>query len=370
MSERRYFWVFDRTVFDQIKPPEFTLLEGVLIVLGLSALALYLLLVVYLDAKTKLHAKRAKQLAWLKRWLEHASLSQSELTTLDRLAGDETPQARHDLLANPVRFETRIHEELQEGRALSQSFAGKMRGKLGYTSENLRIPVVSTRQLQPADPIRLVLWKGGLPQHYYGQVLESGLSTFKIKVGPEAVKQLAAESAFVELFYIRGLGLEYQFSCRPKGTGAALDELVLHHALVQEGHGPRGVRLPVLVEVMFHARSLGQDAVYDLDPDTPPAFQEKGLLLDLSNGGFCMSHNQEIPQGHYIEFKLSLKKRRQVLQLTGRVQECRPFSGGQWLSRCELRGLDTAGRNFLRQVVRLEQQNRLKSHAPVRRRTA
>ena len=376
MEKHRYFWVFDRTAFDQIALPEFTLLEGVLIVTSLILLGLYLLLIVFLDRRQRLRRLRGKQMAWLERWLAEAALTPGEGEQLDRLAGEATDSARYALLSDPVRFETRVHETLAAGpRAGGGNLAEKLREKLAFHSHNLRVPVVSTRQFLPGDSLRLTLWQGGLPNHFYGRVVETGQEKFAVEIRPEAVKLVAAEGTAAEMAYLRGLGLEYPFGDLAAQPGSRPERLVLRHGLTRIPRGARRARLPLLMEVSFRranpsVQSEGEDKVADLDPEAAPARKERGLLLDVSSGGFAMGHRGEAAEGDYFEFSLPLRRGRRPLQLTGRVQQCRPFSGDQWLSRCALRGLTALERNRLTQILRLEQRNRLKTLAPIRRQRA
>jgi hypothetical protein len=370
MESRKYFWVFDRAVFEQITLPEFTLLEGVLIVTALAALGLYLLLIVYLDARERLRARRGKQKAWLERWLAHAQLPPDEMEALERLAGEPTPIALYELLSNAARFETRVHEELEAGRPVSERLVDKLRDMLRFHSHNLRVPIVSTRQFLPGDAVRITVWQGGLPHHFYGKVTGCALRGFSVTLRPEAAKTVMAEGAPVELVYLRGLGLEYPFPGLSARAARGPGRLRFQHALMHAQHGARQARLPVLMEVAFRRRALTDDAVSDLDPDAVAGKKERGLLLDLSTGGFALGHRHEFREGTYIEFTLPLKRGGRRLGLTGRVQECRPFSGNQWLSRCQLRGLSSLERNLLTQVLRTEQRRRSEALAPIRRRRA
>ncbi len=140
--------------------------------------------------------------------------------------------------------------------------------------------------------------------------------------------------------------------------------------MVGNGQRPRSARLSLILEVPFRERVLQEEPAAELDPTSPTSREEQGLLLDLSEGGFSMAHSRPIAEGHFLEFALPLKRGRSRPRLTGRVVECRAFSGNQYLIRCELRGLTPSQRNMLHQVVRLEQQNRLKVLAPVSRRSA
>ncbi|MEE8395617.1 MAG: PilZ domain-containing protein [bacterium] len=379
METKRYFWVFDRTGFDQIRLPEFTLLEGVLIVASLASLALYLALVVILDRRSRKKRKKEKQLAWLERWMENARLSEGELAQLDRLAGEGTPAARLRLLGDPVSFETRIHHAVKGG--WRGGLVAKLRAKLRYGSDNLRAAVISTRQLLPEDAVRVALWRGGLPHHYYGKVVNTGPRHFTVALHSEAVKGALSERVPLELFFLRGQGLEYRFSCLPTGPAPGGGGLVLEHALTQLDQLPRNARLPLLLRVVFreHAFGGGDGTAPAADASAPAASvpapagelpaapKEKGLVLDLSEGGFSIAHGRQIPPGNFIEFDLPLKKGRLHPRLVGKVLDCRPFSGGQWLSRCELRGVSGKERDLLHQVVRLEQKNRMKALAPIRR---
>ena len=367
MEERRYFWVLERNPFDVIKLPEFTLLEGALIVGSLVALGLYVMLIVYLDALGKRRAKRAKQLAWLERWLEHVQLEPQDEEALDLLVGGTAPMARHDLLSDPMRLESRLHEALSEGLGITPQTAEKLRDTLGYTSHNLRVPVVSTRQLVTGDSVRIFCAAGGTPHHYYGKVAATGLHSFAIEVHEEATKVVAQAGGVADLFYIRGQGLEYLFAHATVLPGNQPNRLVLRHMLVEADHTPRAARLPVMLEVNFRVHSIAESTLATSGADKPSSAGRKGLLLDLSTGGFCMGHERPIEVGRYIEFKLPLKRRRQVLTLMGRVRDSRAFGGEQWLSRCELRGLDSTQRKLLAHILSSEQTKRLKILAPIRR---
>ena len=366
MEERRYFWVLERNPFDYIHLPEFTLLEGVLIVCTLVGLGLYVMLIVYLDGLEKAKARRAKQMAWLERWLEHLRLDPREEAALDLLAGGGAPKARYELLSSPTRLETRVHEAISAGQPLPPAFTENLRDKLGYTSQNLRVPVVSTRQLVTGDPVRISFSSGGIPHHYYGKIAAQGALNFAVDVHADAVKSLAEAGGEADLFYIRGLGLEYPFVHAAARPGNNPEQLVLRHMLVRENQAPRAARLPVMQEVGFRPYETASTPVDDLDPDKVRPEESKGLLLDISTGGFCLGHVGKLEAGQYIELLLPLKRRHQALTLIGRVKASRPFTRDQWLTRCELRGMDTAQRKLLAQILRRGQNNRLRMLAPIR----
>lgn len=358
MEERRYFWHWEINPFDVINLPEFTLLEGVLIVSFLAVLGLYLMLIVLLESREKRKAKRVKQLAWLSRWLEHLKLDPGEEAELHRLAGSPEPLALQELLSSPAKLEFRLHEALSTNQSVSHRFAEKLRDKLGYTSRNLRIPVVSTRQLVAGDPVRISFATGGTPHHYYGKVLASGNATFAVEIHPDAVKILAEAGSEADIFYIRALGLEYPFTHVAARAGKNPDQMVLKHTLARTG--PRAARLPLMLELRFRQTAVDASPVDDLDPDKAGSAERNGQLLDISTGGFCLGHKGELIPGDYIEIRLPLKRRGRELILTGRVVASRPFTSDQWLSRCELRGMDSAKRKLLGNLLKSGQASRLR----------
>ena len=366
MEERRYFWVFERNPLDYLRLPEFTLLEGVLIVGSLVGLALYVMLIVYLDGLEKGKARRAKQMAWLERWLKHLQLNPQEEAALDLLAGGGAPKARYELLSSPIRLETRVHEAISAGQPIPPAFAENLRDKLGYTSQNLRVPVVSTRQLVTGDPVRISFSSGGMPHHYYGKVAAQGSLNFAVDVHADAVKSLAEAGGEADLFYIRALGLEYPFVHAAARPGKNPEQLVLRHMLAREHQAPRAARLPVMQEVAFRPHDIKSSPVDDLDPDKVRPAEGKGLLLDISTGGFCLGHVGELEVGLYIELRLPLKQGRQALTLIGRIKASRPFTRDQWLTRCEIRGMDAVQRKLLAQILRRGQNNRLRMLMPIR----
>jgi hypothetical protein len=299
-------------------------------------------------------------MAWLERWLEHLELEPREESELHQLAGSPDPLALHGLLSSPAQLEVRLHEALSNKQSVSHHFTEKLRDKLGYTSRNLRIPVVSTRQLIAGDPVRISFSTGGIPHHYYGRVVASGNATFAVEIHPDALKILAEAGGEADVFYIRALGLEYPFTHVAARAGKKPDQMVLKHTLARTGQGPRAARLPLMLEVRFRQTAIDASPVDDLDPDKAGSAERNGQLLDISTGGFCLGHKGELIQGDYIEFRLPLKRRGRELILTGRVVASRPFTSDQWLSRCELRGMDSARRRLLGHLLRSGQANRLR----------
>ena len=370
MEERQYFWVFDRTIFDRIELPKFTLLEGVLIVVGLAALFGYVMLIAYLDRRARRKERQTKELAWLERWLEYAQLPAGQISTLEKLAGGEKPEQLHRLLSNPIIFEREIHRAVTKGHGVTLGFVSDVRNKLRFASDNLRAPMVSTRQLKVGDPMRLTVWEIGIPRNFYARVTETDINNFTLELKPEAVKSALAEGGPLEIYHLRGHGWEIRFEILPKGQGEEPNQLRCQHTLTHRLHRPRATRLPLVLEVIFRVRSFHEDAVAELDPDLRASQPEPGLLLDLSEGGFSLVHDHDIKVGEFLEFDLPLKRGRRKPRLTGRVVESRPFAGGQWLSRCELKGATPSQRNLLHQVVRMEQQNRIRTLAAVFRRSS
>ena len=83
------------------------------------------------------------------------------------------------------------------------------------------------------------------------------------------------------------------------------------------------------------------------------------MLLEMSEGGFSLVLNREIPGSSYVSFELP-RPRRRTLAMMGRVLDCRPFGGNRWLVRCELRGHTATQRSVLGQLLRMERQRRLR----------
>lgn len=367
MAEERYFWTFDRTIFDQIRLPELTWKEGVLIVLALLGFVGYFFLVRFLDYRTQLRIRRAKEAARLERWLEHADLSERELDVVHRLAGGESRQALFHLFNDTVRFETRVHQANLEGWGDELELIPTLRTQLGHHSENLRAPIVSTRQFEPGDPVRLTLWEGGLPHHHYGTVEDVGQASFGVQLREQAIKAARLNAGEMELYYLRGFDTEYRFSCRVAPEMPKNGVLSLSHVLISIGHRPREVRLPLLRDIEYQFVSPQVDEVSALDPSQADSAPLAGVLFDLSEGGFSILTDRPAPDGRYIRFSLPLKKGRHELTLTGKVQQCREFSGNQWLVRCMARDISPHQRIYLQQIVRVEHKRRLRTLAPVRR---
>jgi len=83
----------------------------------------------------------------------------------------------------------------------------------------------------------------------------------------------------------------------------------------------------------------------------------EGFLLDISEGGFALAQNQPVEPGSLIRFSLHLGKR--MVTVSGRVLTRLAFREGNWLLRCEMRGLSSAQANQLGLLMRQELKLRL-----------
>ncbi|MBI3993248.1 MAG: PilZ domain-containing protein [Candidatus Lambdaproteobacteria bacterium] len=367
MDQQRYFWVFDRTIFDQIRLPEVTWTEGALIAAALCGFAGYLFFIRYLDHRVQQRMRRERHAAHLERLLEKAALEQHEMDTLADLAGGRDFDHLYPFMTRPERFEAAVHDAIRRGHGGRLGFIDVLRGRLGFHSDNLRAPVVSTRQLEPGDSMRITIWEGGLPHHFYGTIRDVGLHTFTVTLREDALKAILRAPGDCELYHVRGLDVEYRFPCRFIRENPSAGALRIYHALVQEAHGARRTRLPLLRDIDYQLVQPHMDMVSDLDPELAPSPAMPALLFDLSEGGFAIVTDNPVPEGRLVRINLPLKKGRGRLTLSGRIKESRAFSGNQWFTRCETRGLSSSQRNYLQQILRMEHQRRQKTMAPVRR---
>ena len=367
MDQQRYFWVFDRTIFDQIRLPQVTWTEAGLIVAALCGFAGYLFLIRYLDRRVQQRMRHERYAAHLQRLLEKAALEQHEMDALADLAGGGDFDHLYPFVTRPELFEAAVHDAIRRGQGGRLGFIDTLRGRLGFHSDNLRAPVVSTRQLEPGDSMRITIWDGGLPHHFYGSIADVGLHTFSLTLREDALQAILRATGDCELYHVRGLDVEYRFPCRFIREGASTGALRIYHALVLEAHGARRTRLPLLRDIDYQLVQPHTDVVSDLDPELAPTRPVPALLFDLSEGGFAIVTDNPVPEGRLVRINLPLKKGRGRLALSGRMKESRAFSGNQWFTRCELRGLTPSQRNYLQQILRVEHQRRQKSMAPVRR---
>lgn len=358
MEANRQVWVLDPRILDYLKFDEFHWWEILLIIGSLSALASYFLLVIYLDRRARAREKRLKQLARLQRWLAEWDLTPTEVESLQALSGDRKRISLYRLLSEPARFEAAVHRAAEAGQPLS--FAERVRDALDYHSGNLRVPVVSTRQLVPGDHFRFAVWEGGRPQHHYGQVITVGPAGLTLELTDDGFRAVRGKGAEMDAFYLRGNDSEYRFPLRIRGAVAGRNLLTLAHQLVGGGQRPRGARLPIVKPMSFRVRTeLAGPEAPEANLDLVPAQEMRGVLLEMSEGGFSLVLNSEIPGGSYVSFELP-RPRRRTLAMMGRVLDCRPFGGNRWLVRCELRGLTATQRSVLGQLLRMERQRRLR----------
>jgi hypothetical protein len=350
MPESRHFWVLDDSVLQYVRFARFDWWQIVLIAGGLFALFAYVVLAVVLDRRSRARSRRIRHLTQLETWLEAAGLGDAEREALGALAGDDRPETLYRLLSDPVRFETQVHLALERGEALS--FAGRLREVLGYHSGNGRVPVVSTRQLVPGDHFRFVVWEVGHPRHQYGVVVAVQPGGLLVELTEEGYQVVRARLEDCELFYLHEDDRETRFPMAVRSLDEAHHRLLLAHRLREKAQRPRGTRLPIVRPVTFHLRPTPE-------PAGEPGSGERGVLLELSEGGFSLVLQQQLAEGSYVEFLLP-RPRRDPMTILGRVLNCRPFTANRWLVRCEMRGLTSDARGLLGQLLRLELHRRLR----------
>lgn len=373
MPDDRHFWVLDSRVLEYVKFSEFHWWELLLIAAGLSLLLGYALLALFLDRRERARERRGRHRARLEAWLERCALDREELAALAGLAGSARSQALYRLLADPVRFETAVHEAAAAGEHLG--FLDRVREVLGYASGNLHVPIVSTRQLVPGDHFRFSVWEEGRPQHHFGVVTAVSPAGVAVELTAAGFRSVQSRGAETDLFYLRGNDVEYRFPLAIRSADGERHRLLLAHQLVRGGQRPRGTRLPMMRAIAFRVRrpvgELEAEIAGVVGEEAAPAparqgEERRGALLEMSEGGLSLVTQEPVAEGTYLDYEMPLPRGR-LLPLVARVLDCRPFAGNRWLVRCELRGLSPTQRNTLSQALRLELQRRLRAMQDERR---
>lgn len=358
MNPDRSFGELDPSVLEYFKFGEFTWWQGAIFIACIVALAGYFFFGVLLNNVSNRRAKWAKQRSQVERWLKAWELDDTELEHLGVLAGELAPRSLYGFLGNPVRFEERIHETWLAGRYFPVS--ERLRGLLGYCTDNLRGIVVSTRQLMPGDHFRFsTLVQGAKPRHFYGQMVSGGREGMVVEVSEGGSDFIRAHETESELFYLRGEDVEYRFPLKILRSDPQREHLTLAHQLVDFGHRPRAIRLPLVRPMEFSVRALPPgDRTEGEQSGQVAGMKVNGVLLELSEGGFSAVLTRTFPAGVYFEFSLTLPRGR-VLPILGRMIESRPFGGKSHIIRCEARGMSRERRNTLGRLLRTELNRRL-----------
>ena len=358
MNPDRTLGVLDPAVLEYFKFGAFSGLQIAFFFACIAALAGYFLIGVLLNNLSNRRAKWAKQRSQVKRWLEAWGLEETELEHLGLLAGGRELRSLYGFLGDPVRFEERIHEHWLAGRYFPVS--ERLRGELGYYTGNPRGIVISTRQLMPGDHFRLSTQTAGAkPRHFYGQMVSGGREGFVVEVSEGGCDYIRAHQSESELFYLRGEDVEYRFPLKVLGGDPRREHLVLAHQLVDIGHRPRAIRLPLVRPMEFSVRALPSvDGGEDEQTGQTAGAKVNGVLLELSEGGFSAVLTRTFPAGVYFGFSLTLPRGR-VLPILGRMIESRPFGGKSHIIRCEARGMSRERRNTLDRLLRTELNRRL-----------
>ena len=369
MSERRYFWILDPTILEQVELPEFGWIQAVLLLAAFAFLGGYLAAVWYLDRSLAFKSKSDQKSADVRRRLEPAALDKTEMDALYRLAQTGSEAKLYRVLGEPVSFETRVHEELEGGASQGLECIPRVRQHLGYTADNYLVPLVSTRQLLPGLGVRLSPRGPGPSGHHYGSVEAVDSGGFTIRLGTGGLNPAEMAATEMDLVILRGQDLEHRFPFVPAGPLRDPSRITLRHALTDARQRPRQIRLPVLLDVRFDVRVPHGTGVDDLDPDLASSEIEQGVLYDLSDGGFALIARREQTPGRYVRVTVPLRRPGRELALVGRITASRAIGPDQFMVHATMRGLDRKQRHVLHQLVMHEQSRRLKTLARIRPKT-
>ncbi len=370
MNDDRFVWIFDRTIFDQIELPQFGWFEVLLLLGAIAFFTAYLASVRYLERRFERNAKWNRKAADLLRRLEPAQLDGAQMAALHRLAGTRSQTRLYRFLSDPIAFESRLHEAIENGEGRDLGFVRELREHLGYGSNNFLAPLVSTRQLRTGNGLRIAAMGRNLPRHHYGTVEQVGHESFTIRLGAEGLSPAEMAAPDLELFFARGRDLEYRFPLRLAGSIQDPHRIEVRHTLTVLDERPRQIRLPLLVEARYQVRSAHAHAADALDPDLAPSDAEDGVLFDLSDGGFALVTRRELEVGRYLHLTVPMKRRGRQLVLMGRVTACRSVGPERWMAHAVLRGLTRQQRHYLHEVVMHEQNRRFKTLARIQLRRA
>jgi len=370
MNEQRVIWILDPTVLKQIRIPEFGWIELGLFLCTVLFFVAYLFVVHVLDRRFAGFTRRRRKEEDLWRRLEPAGLDAPQWEALRALAGTRREGKLLEFLADPVRFESRVQRAHEAGEARELGFVPKLRGHLGYQSDNYLVPLISTRQLLPGDSVRLSPRHPDRLSHHYGTVDAVDGSTFTIRLGGAGLDPADLRAADMDLFVMRGQDLEHRFPFLPAGPPGHPARITLRHALARLDRTPRQIRLPLLIEVRYEERTPHGRAADPLDPEMAPGEPGRGVLYDLSDGGFALVTARAHAPGKLLRLTIPLRRPGKTLPLQGRVANCRPLPHGRFMVHATLRGLDRQQRHFLHQVVIHEQNRRQKTLARIKPRRA
>jgi hypothetical protein len=366
MSERRYFWILDPAGLDQIKIPLFGWVQAALVLGAFLFLGGYLVAVWYLDRTIAFKSKSDQKSADVRRRLAPAGLDDAAMSALYRVAHAHSEAKLYRVLGEPVGFETRVHEALESGESQGLECIPRVREHLGYTADNYLVPLVSTRQLTVGIGVRLSPRGTGPSGHHYGSVDAVGDGGFTIRLGQDGLNPSESAASDMDLVILRGQDLEHRFPFVPDGPIRNPTRVRLRHVLAEGRQRPRQIRLPVLLDVNFDVRVPHGSGVDDLDPDLAPSEIERGVLYDLSDGGFALISQRDQPPGRYLRVSVPLRRGGRHIELMGRIAASRAIGPSQFMVHAVLRGLDPKQRQLLHQVVMHEQSRRLKTLARIR----
>lgn len=359
MNEETTKWLFDPQVLDYVKWTRMESRELLIALVGLSLLALYILVVVFLERKAKSREKWRTKKARLNHWIKLCRLTPEEQQLLQGLSGGKTWKTIYRLLGEPAFFETQVHKALSEGPGtMLIPLADRVRFTLRNRSTNLTIPVVSTRQLVAGDVFHLWIKAGSEVRHVFAWVIRNLPRGVLLEMTGEGNRNLAGGME-VDAFFLRGEGMEYRFPWQPQALDEKSHTILLNHAMVAKAHRPRRIRLPLGHEVPYQVLEA---------LDKPPVVTAKGVLLELSEGGFTVLQKESVPIGHYARVVLSGPKSGDM-PLTGKVLHTQSFPGRQWLLRCEMRKLSPAMETTLSRLITRELERRLNRAQAKRRKT-
>jgi hypothetical protein len=269
----------------------------------------------------------------------------------------------HQLMQDAEAYEGSVARLVEEAGPEELADLAGLRHVFHLNVMNPAQQIVSTRQLLPDFPLRLVAKFRDERLDLYCGILERDerFLVLDLNVPEEIVQVLTAQPGCDLIFWRENEGETlFRVTVEPIPSAANLPVFRAPHAFRVEDAWQRS-DFRLTVEMPLHYTYVGQEALRRLKGEPgegPAAITGEGQLLDLSFGGAAFAAQAPLaPQGIV---QLQFQVHDQPVRLMLEVLSNEPYGERQSLVRGKLRGMQSEGRAVLNTYLSREQIKRLR----------
>jgi len=289
-------------------------------------------------------------------------LSEGQQSALDLLRFYTEPLKLNHVLTDARVFETAVEKALPSASDEDLADVTALRRHMRMTVMNHELPVVSTRQLLEALPVRIIANIRDERLDLYCSLLEVNERFLLIDLPyHEDIYKLLMQHPRVTLVYWQEESGEALFDITLEAIQQGTISVFKANHAMRDEHATQRADFRLTVDIPVHYACVTRDQLTKHKESGAQfnAIKGEGRLIDLSHGGAAFVAQSALPEEGIAQltFKLDDQPVRMMLE----VLPAHPAEGGKHMARGRFRGAQPDSRSRLQTFITREQLNRLRN---------